>query len=136
MGDKATNSNTVRAITYYITKWMYNEESESIQTIVPDASNELIKAIQEQNELGWKNFIKARLTDTWETLYSEDRKNNIDTTHRTPTPETWGRDIIHIMWTFILDIWYCCHDTERLDVLMNQIVHLVQLLMQLDLKHI
>jgi hypothetical protein len=35
------------------------------------------------------------------------------TTHRLCNVETWGRDIITIVWRYVLDTWYCRNNIEH-----------------------
>jgi hypothetical protein len=64
---KETISMTVRVKIHYITHCLQSEGREPLNILAPESSIELRNAVQELDTIGWKFFLKGRLTQQWET---------------------------------------------------------------------
>ena len=67
-------------------------------------------ALQEQNEIGWTNFYKGRLSKKWEQVqqqhYNQTKPKKADT-HR------WATSIISTMWQGLLLMWEDRNDDQH-----------------------
>jgi hypothetical protein len=73
----------------------------------------LQEAVLAQQQIGWGNFIKGRLSKLWRQAYVSAREVIVPLNQRLPTGDTWGRDVITILWKYILDTWYCRNSMEH-----------------------
>jgi hypothetical protein len=76
----------------------------NMRELIPEASNTLKQAVQEQNTIGWEHWFKGRLSMLWGTLYNHDIKTK---NHgiRNQTAEKWGKHIVNMNWDFMLEAW-------------------------------
>jgi hypothetical protein len=63
----------------------------------------LLKAISEQEAIGWRQFIRGRMSITWRELI-KDRLTHNDIANI--TAEKWGNQIAFINWKHILRLWH------------------------------
>lgn len=74
----------------------------SIDTTDYDKYPELQKAIQHQEDIGWRHFIRGRLTIEWGNIInSHIETNNI----KQYNAEKWGAKLLEINWKYVLKIW-------------------------------
>jgi hypothetical protein len=72
--------------------------------IEPDASPTLIKAVQQQQNIGWKHWFYGRHSSTWGQLFNHEiDKRQPGANHI--TAETWDRDLILLTWNFAHEMW-------------------------------
>jgi hypothetical protein len=64
----ATNKSTKMIITQNVNNWLSEKGPEDLGTNVPDATKTLIKADQQQQSIGWNNWINGRWSQEWGTL--------------------------------------------------------------------
>jgi hypothetical protein len=68
------------------------------------------QALNKQNEIGWTNFYKGRISIKWEQLqrqhYSREKKNKAD-------PHIWATTIIAALWQGFLQIWEDQNDDQH-----------------------
>jgi hypothetical protein len=62
LDDTQTCKNTTRVIIYYINCWIHDEAPEPLSILIPDASYDLKLAVTAQETIGWKNFLKGRIS--------------------------------------------------------------------------
>jgi ribonuclease HI len=106
-----TNINTNRVIIGYVKAWLENRRNPNIRTMVDNPSLTLIQAVQDQNQLGWDQFISGRISINWEKLYAYDIAT-MDRPERKNTPEHWGKVIISTTHKFIVNSWKTRNDRE------------------------
>jgi hypothetical protein len=63
----------------------------------------LKKAIEEQEDIGWRQFIRGRLAITWGALM-----NTLIQQTEIPnnTAEIWGMKLVQLNWQYILRLWH------------------------------
>jgi len=73
-------------------------------------SDEICVAVQNQNDIGWGNMIKGRISKYWskaqETCYrhmKEEEKHN---------GKTWGAQLVRILWMYSESIWMHRNDCK------------------------
>jgi hypothetical protein len=65
---------------------------------------EINKAIDDQNEIGWDNFIRGRLSNRWESIQSQRyTATKAKEKHRDPT--IWATSLITTMWEGLIKTW-------------------------------
>jgi plasmid maintenance system killer protein len=50
--------------------------------------------------------MKGRLTQQWKLIYQQDRLRPRPHNIRLPDPNIWVKNIVILIWDFVLDIWY------------------------------
>jgi hypothetical protein len=104
-----TNTTTIRCIMFYLNAWLCNINPPAITEIAPDASNNLIKAIEHQNAIGWDQWVYGRISIYWGELYNYDRKYSrelpLQNNQKKTTTTSWGKTINIITWNFLIEIW-------------------------------
>lgn len=87
-----------------------------------DAYTQLQKAIQQQEDIGWRHFIRGRLTIEWGNINNSHLEiNNI----KQYNAEKWGAKLIEINWKYVLKIWPKNGiDQLRKEKLLQEIVHI------------
>ena len=55
--------------------WFSHESPPPIRTIVPNASELLRQAYEEQTTIGWKHVMRGRLARSWETVNGYESRN-------------------------------------------------------------
>ena len=71
---------------------------------------EVMQALESQNDIGWDHFVRGRITIEWGEIINLHLQLNQITNY---TAEQWGSKILAINWTFILQIW-SLHNEETL----------------------
>jgi hypothetical protein len=110
--DSHTNEETRVVIIQFLTTWLNQQPLPEMQTLIPEASPTLKKAVAEQSEMGWEHWFKGRLTMEWATLYNHDLKS---TNHgmQNQTAETWGKKIVSMTYDFVLGVWTTRNESEH-----------------------
>ena len=98
-----------------IQAWLLNQPPPTLELIVQNPSPTLIQAYKTQNEIGWRHFLKGRISIHWSTLVNGELQdiNNIqenETKTRTYNPESWGSGLLQVMWRHILIFWKIRND--------------------------
>jgi hypothetical protein len=87
-------------------------DSPNLQDIVHDPSDLLIRAFQEQEEIGWDQWMKGRLSKTWGIIYGVDLSHiNHNIPHQ--TPDRWGKKLVATTFNFVLECWICRIEAEH-----------------------
>jgi hypothetical protein len=73
-------------------------------TIAPDASNAFMRVSNKQNDIGWDQWFKGRLTREWGTLRNHDLQNPMTQTRYT-TAEKWAVDMIIATLEYVHGVW-------------------------------
>jgi hypothetical protein len=60
-----TNTACTTIITQNVSNYLNNQDTISAAKIAPDATNMLINARKEQQQLGWGQWIKGRISSKW-----------------------------------------------------------------------
>jgi ribonuclease HI len=107
-----TNIETSVVIMNHLKSWLYKLPMPDLQILIPEASNALKKAVQEQSNLGWDHWFKGRLTSSWGILYNNDL-NNTNHGMRNETAEKWSRQIIEKTLDFVLSSWTIRNEQEH-----------------------
>jgi hypothetical protein len=107
-----TNTTTIRVIISYLNSWLQQSTLPDIQTIAPEASKFLEKAIHEQNQLGWDQWFHGRITIQWGEMYNNDIVNGRKI-KQGMTAEKWGKEVIGLTWQFVLDCWHLRNSIEH-----------------------
>ena len=92
------------AIISGVQAWLDNKAPPKIHILIPNASTHLIKAYEQQTEIGWDHFVRGRLSIQWSYLcqhYLD--QHNISSTKM--TSDRWGRQLISINWESVLKLW-------------------------------
>jgi hypothetical protein len=110
-----TNADTVRVVTTYLRAWLYDLDYPNILDVAPDASPHLKRAVTEQNDIGWGQWFRGRVSTTWSELYNHDISVPTNIV-KYPSTKRWGKELLKITWQFVLECWYsrnlCEHDTD------------------------
>jgi hypothetical protein len=91
-------------IKHNVNNYLENKKSLGINTLVPDATTTLIKANNEQIQIGWEQWIKGRISINWGTLQNYDIQTT-DTGIRYDTSKKWAKELILLSWEFSHDCW-------------------------------
>jgi hypothetical protein len=67
----------------------------------PYPSN-IIKALNHQQELGWDQFIRGKISIEWGSIINEHMSNSDKKDFKA---ETWGASLLSINWKYIIKIW-------------------------------
>jgi hypothetical protein len=99
-----TSGDLTKIIVSFTKAWLHDEKNPDIKEIVPDASIHLVKAIGEQEKLGWSQWFRGRITKSWGDLYNHDisKPNNLV---KFPSANRWGKEIISLTLSFVLECW-------------------------------
>jgi hypothetical protein len=94
------------AILTHTNNWL--EPTQIIDPTHYDNNQELQLAVKQQLQIGWKHFIRGRLTIEWgNIIHRHLAKENIVNINA----EKWGSDLLYIHWKNILKIWNArCED--------------------------
>jgi hypothetical protein len=112
MTAQGTNSTTIRVILSYVRAWLNRTEVPIMEDIAPEASTDLLRAVEEQNTIGWDQWFRGRISRTWGELYNHDiAKPNI--LIRRPSALRWGREIISATFNFTIESWYARNEMEH-----------------------
>jgi Zn finger protein HypA/HybF involved in hydrogenase expression len=99
-----TNSTTMRAILAKVRAWLYQEQQPNLKELIPEASQYLLDAISEQDEIGWEHWFRGRITIKWGELYNDDiKKPNILLKH--PSSTKCGTTVILEGWNLLDECW-------------------------------
>ena len=85
---------------------IYNKLHAWLEPIIDNTNYEqyidLQKAIKQQDDIGWRHFIRGRLTIEWGNIIAAHIKTcNI----KKYNAEKWGANLLAINWKYILKIW-------------------------------
>ena len=94
-------------------QWTQNQTTRiSKQDLSFTPEGEIEKAIDEQNEIGWGNFTRGRLSIRWEDIqarrYTERKAKE---KHKDPT--IWATSMITTMWNGFLQTWESRNDDQH-----------------------
>jgi hypothetical protein len=106
LSEPHTSANIRNSIINNLTNWFEpNDSSEPTEYL---DQNDILKVINKQQAIGWRHFIRGRLSIDWGHLI------NIHLTFNKITEinaEKWGIDLLRINWKFILKMWRArCED--------------------------
>jgi hypothetical protein len=104
-----TNDATIRVITDNLRSWLYNSKTKQMQEIAPDASPNLIEAIEDQTKIGWD---QGRISRKWGALYNYDIETGNVKIQR-PSALRWGKEIILETLNLVIDLWLLRNRTEH-----------------------
>ena len=65
-------------------------------------SSYITKALTTQNNIGWRNLIRGRISIEWGSIINEHQTNSEKKDCKT---ETWGANLLHINWKYIIKLW-------------------------------
>ena len=85
---------------------IYNKMHSWLEPIIDNTNyeqyDELNKAIKQQDDIGWRHFIRGRLTIEWGNIINSHLEvRNI----KQYNAEKWGTKLLEINWKYILKIW-------------------------------
>jgi hypothetical protein len=80
--------------------------------LVPNASQHLACAINEQTKIGWDNCFCGRISSMWGDLYTYDINNSTQLI-KFPSTERWGREIVSLTLQFAMECWYARNNFEH-----------------------
>jgi hypothetical protein len=103
---------TIRVIKHCMSRWFINETIPKIDELVPDASRTLIKAYNEQCEIGWDHWLKGRISMEWGTLVNYDI-NHKNSNIRYNSVEKWAKEVILLNWELAHNIWLSRNQNEH-----------------------
>jgi hypothetical protein len=98
------NPTTTKIISHNIGTWLKSTKAVKTKMIAPDSTPTLEKASEEQNKIGWGNWLKGRISREWGTLVNYDIKN-IDSGQKFNTSEKWATEVILLNWEFAQKCW-------------------------------
>jgi hypothetical protein len=93
--------------------WIRNQNPPDIRQLVPNASRQLKKTYNEQTLIGWDQVAKGRIATSWSQFINHVIDQNQDQNSNYSTAETWGIQVIGIMWKHVLLIWTARNNTEH-----------------------
>jgi hypothetical protein len=77
-----TNTTTIRTITTMLNTWLNETEPPELYEIAPEASEHLKQALIDQQNIGWDQWFRGRISIKWGELYNHDiLKPNILSKH-------------------------------------------------------
>ena len=89
--------------------WYMDQNPPAIEEIVPRASYNLRQAYEEQNRIGWRHFLRGRISLLWAHLINFEidmsRQNRQQNKFRYQTAESWAKKLFLIQWAYILQMW-------------------------------
>jgi hypothetical protein len=81
-----------------VKKWLEPGHRTKYEAIDPL----LIKAIDQQTAIGWRQFMRGRISITW----SEIINNHLEANEiKSITADQWGTKLVNINWMYIQQIW-------------------------------
>jgi predicted RNA-binding Zn-ribbon protein involved in translation (DUF1610 family) len=95
---------TARVIVQCVQAHLEGYDSPDIEDMAPDASSLLIQAIEEQEEIGWDQWFKGRLSKKWGEIYDIDLCT-INHNLRHQTSQRWATNLIKDIFKFVLEFW-------------------------------
>lgn len=112
-----------------VTSWLNDLPIPNIQQIDSSASPQLRKAYTSQNEIGWDNFLRGKLSQHWETVLT----NHIGPNGKKgtqATSEQWAVQLVCLLWQGVLSLWEARNQEKHGDDLQSQVkqekYHLLQ----------
>jgi hypothetical protein len=107
-----TNADTIQILTTHVSAWLNQTKFQNVQEMVPDASKHLICAATEQHNIGWHQWFRGRITNTWGDIYFNDIliPNNLV---KFPSVQRWGKEVIKLTLKFVMDCWYVRNTKEH-----------------------
>jgi hypothetical protein len=107
-----THETTTRTLLSHITSFLQQEDYKNINDIAPDASPHFKQTILDQEQIGWDQLLKGRISIKWGELYNHDiETDKLKLTMK--DAECWGKRILAIIWKFIIDMWKIRNDKEH-----------------------
>jgi hypothetical protein len=100
-----TSPDTSRVIMAHVKSWLFDFEKPDVSKLVPDASRHLLRAINDQNKIGWDQWFRGRNITKWGELYNFDIQSP-NTLIKFPSTDRWGKEIIKITFQFVMECWY------------------------------
>jgi hypothetical protein len=83
-----------------------------LNDMVPDAGIMLQNAYSAQEDIGWNEWFRGRISKKWKDLYEYDLQHtNHNMQHQ--TPEKWAVQIILLTWKFVLESWSIRNSIEH-----------------------
>jgi hypothetical protein len=117
-----TEPNITTAILHYLRSW-YNSSAPSLR-IDPTALPLLAQAIEDQNQIGWYNFILGRLSLSW----ADCQQRFLQSLGRRSTSRRWVIALIRQLWEVAWDMW-----SNRIGIIHRSDFHRqLQEMLQLD----
>jgi hypothetical protein len=106
------NYTTTRVIVMSLSANLEGYDPLDLEEMAPDASELLRLAFEEQDEIGWSQWFKGRLSSKWGEIYAQDLSNtNHSILHQ--TSEKWGKKLIYDAFQFVLSAWTIRNDIEH-----------------------
>jgi hypothetical protein len=106
------NETTKRVILKYIGAWISQQETPELKDIAPEASHSLKQAVEDQNKIGWDQWLKGRISIKWGEMVNYDLINK-----KVPkagmSAEKWGKEVIVKSWQFVLECWFTRNESEH-----------------------
>jgi hypothetical protein len=95
------------SILFHFHKWI--ESLDTNETVQADENDRIFKAINQQYNIGWKHFVRGRLSIEWGNIVQSHLEvNNI----KNMSAEKWGSGLLFINWKHILKMWRArCEET-------------------------
>ena len=97
--------------------WLKGSPVPSLNTLEPNASPTLKLAYSTQTTIGWKHFLRGRISIHWASLINGEPKDNdleiVVEQNKTKSinPITWGSGLLHILWKHVLNFWKVRNET-------------------------
>jgi hypothetical protein len=111
MRQQKTSVTTIMIFTHYIVAWLENLRPKDINILVPEATVDQRRAVEDQTKLGWDQVFYGRLSKEWGKVYQRDIEK-IEHGLPNPNPEKWGITLISIAQRYALDAWYIRNKKE------------------------
>lgn len=95
-----------------LTAWLAKRPTPTIQSLVPNASTDLILAYKHQCQIGWRHFVRGRIAQEWAALIKyQIRSQRISS--REMTPERWGVEVCNLSFNHFLRLWDIRNQVEH-----------------------
>jgi hypothetical protein len=106
------NEITARVIVSSVGAYLAGYDAPELEDFTTDPSPLLVRAMAEQDDIGWGQWFKGRISKTWEQLYAIDLATT-DHQLRHQTPEKWGKTLIFDVFQFVLSTWTTRNEIEH-----------------------
>jgi hypothetical protein len=96
-----------QAMNLGLNAWLNNETVPDIKKELPNATNNIIKAYNEQSEIGWNQIFRGRISMQWGYIVNTSIEHSKDKQNKTKNmaAEMWGREVLTTVFNTILEMW-------------------------------
>lgn len=104
LSQEHTPASVKTAILAALMCWLDGTEVPPVQSIVPNATEALQQAYQSQNDIGWDNLLRGKLSHCWADIITQHLRGHPNV-NKTLAAVKWASDLLLVLWHGILRIW-------------------------------